>query len=303
MLLGISESGYSNDQIALDYLKHFNKYTKQRRRGVWRLFIFDGHGSHLTYEFITMCWDNKIWPYSLPPHTSHILQPLDVVVFQPYKYHHKKRVEIAVREGCDDFNRVEFLHCIKDMRKDAFKRSTIQSAFKKSGIWPLNASIVLDKLPTIDRPVTPLPSALQIPDPATPPTPVTALQVELFTRKHLQGVNQETGEYGVLLSRITKLSRAAVAIAAAKEKCEKDLKDITVTAKQRAKRQHKDGRHVQTGGTIYIADARLRTAAKDSIQKKKEERAAKRAAAKALKEAEAREASPPTSSNESNQEI
>jgi hypothetical protein len=125
MLLGITESGYSNDQIALDYLKHFIKYTNRRRRGVWLLFIFDGHRSHLTYEFITMCWDNKIWPYGLPPHTSHILQPLDVVVFQPYKYHHKKRVEEAVRNSCDNFNRVKFLHCIKEMRKDAFKRLTI----------------------------------------------------------------------------------------------------------------------------------------------------------------------------------
>jgi hypothetical protein len=80
---------------------------------------------------------------------------------------------------------------------------------------------------------------------------------------------------------------AAIAIAAAKKKCKKDLKDITVTAKQRAKRQHKDSCYVQTGGTIYISDARLQTAAKDSIQKKKEKRAATRAAAKALKEADA----------------
>ncbi|KAH8691047.1 hypothetical protein GQ44DRAFT_720145, partial [Phaeosphaeriaceae sp. PMI808] len=134
-------------------------------------------------------------PYSLLPHTSHILQPLNVIVFQPYKYHHKKRVEIAIHKGYNNFNYIK--------------------------------------------------------------------------------------EYSILLSRITKLLRAAIAIAA----------------------QHKDSRHVQTGGTIYISDARLRTAAKDSIQKKKEERATTRAAAKALKEAEAREASPPTSSNESNPEI
>jgi hypothetical protein len=58
----------------------------------------------------------------------------------------------------------------------------------------------------------------------------------MFARKHLQGINPATSEYGILLSRVTKLTRGSVAIAAAKEKCEKDLRDLTVTAKQRAKR-------------------------------------------------------------------
>jgi len=128
----------------------------------------------------------------------------------------------------------------------------------------------------------------------------------MFARKHLQGINPATGEYRILLSRVTKLTRGSVAIAAAKEKCEKDLRDLTVTAKQRAKRQRKDGRYIQTRGTIYVHDARLRVAAKDSIQRKKEDRAAKRAAAKLLKEAEeaeARESLPLTSSYESHPEI
>ncbi|KAF2179599.1 hypothetical protein K469DRAFT_798738 [Zopfia rhizophila CBS 207.26] len=60
MLLGVSESGYSNDQIALDYIKHFNKFTKPGLVGEWRLLTYDGHGSHLTHEFITYCFENKI---------------------------------------------------------------------------------------------------------------------------------------------------------------------------------------------------------------------------------------------------
>jgi hypothetical protein len=54
-----------------------------------------------------------------------------------------------VRLGGSDFNKVEFLHAIKSLRKDAFKTSTIISAFKQSGIWPLNAEVVLSKLRSI----------------------------------------------------------------------------------------------------------------------------------------------------------
>jgi hypothetical protein len=90
----------------------------------------------MTYEFISYCFENLIWPYALPPYISQDLQPLDVVVFQRYKHWHKKRVERHVRLGGSDFNKVEFLNAIKSMRKDAFKTSTIISAFKLSVIWP-----------------------------------------------------------------------------------------------------------------------------------------------------------------------
>jgi hypothetical protein len=58
----------------------------------------------------------------------------------------------------------------------------------------------------------------------------------MFVHKHLQGINPATSKYKILLSRVTKLTRSSVAIAAAKGKCEKDLRDLTVTAKQRVKR-------------------------------------------------------------------
>ncbi|KAF2703199.1 hypothetical protein K504DRAFT_392893, partial [Pleomassaria siparia CBS 279.74] len=52
----------------------------------------------------------------------------------PYKYYYKKRVEIAVQQGCEDFNKVEFLHAIRVIRKDAFKVNIIKLAFKKAEI-------------------------------------------------------------------------------------------------------------------------------------------------------------------------
>ena len=42
------------------------------------MLILDGHGSHATPEFDLFCSENNIITDCLPPHTSHILQPLDV---------------------------------------------------------------------------------------------------------------------------------------------------------------------------------------------------------------------------------
>ncbi|RPA71060.1 hypothetical protein BJ508DRAFT_218507, partial [Ascobolus immersus RN42] len=49
-----------------------------------RLFIMDGHTTHITYVFLKFCLDHQIYPIVIQSHTSHLLQPLDVGVFGPY---------------------------------------------------------------------------------------------------------------------------------------------------------------------------------------------------------------------------
>ena len=48
------------------------------------ILLFDGHGSHLTYNTIKSAMDNKII-ICIPPSTSHALQPFDVGVYFPLK--------------------------------------------------------------------------------------------------------------------------------------------------------------------------------------------------------------------------
>ena len=50
-----------------------------------RLFKFDGHNFHISYKVAKMAFDNKIHILCLPPHTSHVLQPLDVACLRPTK--------------------------------------------------------------------------------------------------------------------------------------------------------------------------------------------------------------------------
>lgn len=61
------------------------KARSRLRQGRRRLLIMNGHGSHITVGFISFCMDNAIDLLILPPHWSHVLQPLDVGVFSPLK--------------------------------------------------------------------------------------------------------------------------------------------------------------------------------------------------------------------------
>ena len=47
-----ASSEYSNDEISLKLIKHFDKHTAKKVVGSKQLLILDGHGSHHTIEFI-----------------------------------------------------------------------------------------------------------------------------------------------------------------------------------------------------------------------------------------------------------
>jgi hypothetical protein len=49
------------------------------------LLLLDGHATHHHGPNLDLCRDNMIDVCFLPPHTSHILQPLDVGIFNSYK--------------------------------------------------------------------------------------------------------------------------------------------------------------------------------------------------------------------------
>ena len=103
-----------------------------------RLLIVDSHGSHHTFQFIRYCDNNNIIPFGLPPHLTHLLQPLDVVVFQPLKHYQAKALDELLRDGVIYISKLDFLGYIQKIRRQALKPETIQSAFRQTGIWPLN---------------------------------------------------------------------------------------------------------------------------------------------------------------------
>jgi hypothetical protein len=106
----VSENGWTNDELGLVWLKEiFNKYTEARTIGQYRLLILDGHGSHVIPEFDLFCSDHSIIVLCMPPHSSHLLQPLDVGCFSVLKQSYGRRVEQLMRLGINHIDKTEFL--------------------------------------------------------------------------------------------------------------------------------------------------------------------------------------------------
>jgi hypothetical protein len=145
-VIGTSPTGYSNDELSMAWIQHFETHTRKGTIGSKGLLLMDGYGSHYTQEFIQYCDDNGIIPFGFPPHSTHLLQPLDIVVFQPLKHYHTEALDLIVRDSCANITKIEFLSVIQEVRRKTFKEETILSAFKKSGLVPYNPLVVLQRI-------------------------------------------------------------------------------------------------------------------------------------------------------------
>jgi hypothetical protein len=103
-------------------------------------------------EFTIKATAHNIHPYPFPGHLTHVLQPLDVGVFQPYKHWHKKAVQHAMRNLDLDYNVASFMRDMQEIRAETFKKGTIHSAFRKAGIWPISCKTALQKMKTYAPP-------------------------------------------------------------------------------------------------------------------------------------------------------
>src|SRR6202000_723660 len=92
-VITLSPNGWTSNEIEFEWIQHFNKYTKYCTKGKHRLLILDGYESHTSAQFRQYCKEHEIIPLCMPPHSSHLLQPLDVGCFSPMKTLYNSQIE------------------------------------------------------------------------------------------------------------------------------------------------------------------------------------------------------------------
>lgn len=130
-------AGMDSD-IFYSWAKAFVEETALLRTdGKYMLLVYDGYASHCTYRTLKLFQENNIVVVSLPAHTSHALQPLDVGVFSPLKNAFRsalnRRVVVAKRTTRND------IFTICELLQRAFHQavtpSNIIAGFRGTGLW------------------------------------------------------------------------------------------------------------------------------------------------------------------------
>ena len=236
-LFAVSDSGSSNDELSMHWIHHFNRHSARHQKGAWRMLIMDGHGTHNHLDYINYCWQHNIIPFLFPPHTTHLLQPLDVVCSQPMKHYHSTAIHTAVQLGDLEFNKVEFLASLTQIRTSTFKMATIKAAFRKTGLIPWDPTIVLIKLtvPTMERPSTPpLSTIIHDTDLFTTPTTTRILQQQYAALQPGTDLFTQPENCQITLSKFLKGSLAQIAVGelAANDLHERQKADLARAARK-----------------------------------------------------------------------
>jgi hypothetical protein len=143
-----SKTGWTNNDIGLQWLiQVFDRYTKPKARIHWRLLYVDGHASHVSIEFLDYCVKNRILVARFPPHATHTLQPLDVVVF--------RSLSAAYNRALDDFKnkshglisiaKRDFFSIFWRAWEPTMQPSLIKKAFEATGLSPPNPAVILER--------------------------------------------------------------------------------------------------------------------------------------------------------------
>jgi hypothetical protein len=146
-----SPSGWSNDDVGLAWLEQvFDRRIKDKTRLSYRILIVDGHGSHLTRKFLQYCLTHKILLCILPPHSTHSLQPLDVVLFGPLSraYTVKLADYLQRSKGLLPVKKADFFLLFWDAYNTSFTRENVLKSFEATGVEPRDASVVLQRFTT-----------------------------------------------------------------------------------------------------------------------------------------------------------
>ncbi|CAG8971695.1 hypothetical protein HYALB_00003163 [Hymenoscyphus albidus] len=255
--IALSDKGWTNDSLGLKWLSDvFEKYTKDRVKGVYRLLILDGHGSHSTPEFDLFCSEHNIITLCMPPHSSHLLQPLDVSCFAVLKRLYGRGVEELVRAGTYHIDKPDFLSIYRVARTSTMVKNTICNGFATTGLVPYNPDQVLSKLHTqLHTPTPPLLSPNLLP--WVPETPHNTYEADQQTQTIKASIKRRTN----VLS-----SPTAIALDQLVKGCKMAMQSATVLAEENrrlraeSERQKKKKtvrrQYIATGGVLTGQEGR-----------------------------------------------
>lgn len=141
-MMAMQEQAWLTTTLFSHWISHFirslsNKggISQERRH----LLIVDGHNSHVTLEVVYKCKQVGLDLLTLPSHTSHRLQPLDVSVFGPFKRYFKRYRDAWTlkNRGRGACKKILATWVSKALER-ALTHRNITSGFRTTGIYPLN---------------------------------------------------------------------------------------------------------------------------------------------------------------------
>jgi hypothetical protein len=141
-----TEKGWQDQSSFFEYLKKFDEEIT--KMGVVKpvLLYSDGHKSRMNLSMQEWCMDRGIILILFYPNSTHILQPLDVGFFKPFKNQWKDVLHTYKKANkLTSLSETDFITILCTVIKDMVNPQIIINAFKSSGTFPLDRTQISDE--------------------------------------------------------------------------------------------------------------------------------------------------------------
>ena len=198
----------------------------------------------------------------MPPHSSHLLQPLDVSCFAGLKRLYGRQVKDLIRARVSYINKSDFLPAYFTARIEALIPNTVRSGFAATGLVPYEPERVLSKLNTqLRTPTPPLPPTAEQ-APWVPETPHNIQELELqakaigdFVQRRTAGSSSPTDRAIQQLVKGCQMAMHSAVLLADENK-----KLRAVNERQKKKRAIRRS-YIATGGVLTVQEGLDRSVA------------------------------------------
>lgn len=237
----------------MQFIHHFDRWTKTRTTGRYRLLILDSHGSHSTPEFDEFCSDNQIITLCMLAHSSHLLQPLDVACFGPLKTAYSKLIQQLARNGIFHVDKTDFPANYQQARSTIYLEQNIISGFRATGLIPFNPERVLSALTITKTPSPPSSSHRQSSSPWISETPRNAAQISKQMQLVQAAREHQSQSPTEPIAKVAKSASMAWSIVALQAERIAELEASNKLLQEKKKRTKKQLQH---GGVLQVQEAR-----------------------------------------------
>jgi len=251
--IAVSENGWTTNELGFAWLQHFDKHTKGRTKGAYRLLILDGHESHMSVQFDQYCKENNIISLCMPPHSSHLLQPLDVGCFGPLKTAYGRQIETLMRARINHITKLEFLPAFKEAWKATFTKDNICGGFRGAGLVPFNPEHVISNLDVKIRTPTPPTASQEAPWSSKTPSNLAEMkcQTELIKGRVASLQNTSPTPVNEALDRLikgtTEVMHTAVLL-------KEEVKALQAANAMKQRRKRKTKKRLQESGVLTVQE-------------------------------------------------
>jgi hypothetical protein len=247
-------NGWTDNETGLEWIRHFDKHTIKRTKGKYRMLVLDGHKSHVSAEFEQYCKEHNIIPISMPPHSSHLLQPLDVALFSPLKRAYGDKINLFIQASINHITKSEFFIAFKAAHNKVFTEENMKAGFRGAGISPWDPDSVISKLDVhLQTPVQSLPVSPSKWESQTPSNAHQTIQQSGFIKGKIS--NHQGSSPTPILQAVEKFTKGAQAMAHQITLLNDRVRTLEKANIGLAKRRRAKRSRVQLGGALSIEDS------------------------------------------------